>query len=107
MPVTEARQPVTRVPRLTSPVSREAVGGQCMAHTPVVDGSTMVSTPPVLRSRSRTRRRRRKRSWAAPWAFLVPFWSGPAPFSVHLSLFDWGLRNPHRVSGLWRSNRQG
>jgi hypothetical protein len=102
-----AWQPVTRTLRLIRPASRDAVGGQCIAHTPTVDGSTTVSAPPVLRSRSRTRRRRRKRSWATPWAFLVPFWSCPALFSVYLSLFGWDLRGPQRVSRLWRNDRQG
>jgi len=71
MPATEAWQPVMREWRLMSPAWREVVGGRLMAHTPVVDGSTTLSVPQVLRSRSRTRRRRRKRSWAALWAFLL------------------------------------
>jgi hypothetical protein len=65
--------PGTRRLRLVRPARREVMGRLLMAHTPVGDGSTTFSAPPVLRSRSRTRRRRRKRSWAAPWAFLDPF----------------------------------
>jgi hypothetical protein len=108
MPATEAWEPVTCKLRLMSLASRVVVGGRLMAYTPVVDGgSTTFSIPRVLRSRSRTRRRRRKRSWAAPWAFLDPFWSWPALFSVYLSFFDRDLWSPQRVSEAWGSDRQG
>jgi len=106
MPATEVWEPATRKRRLMSPASREAVGGRLMAHTPVVDGGTAFSAPQVLRSRSRTRRRRRKRSWAAPWAFLAPFWRWPALFSAHPSFFCRDLGSPQRASGTRANERE-
>jgi ABC-type sugar transport system permease subunit len=51
--------------------------------------------PELLRTRTRTRRKRRKRSWAAPWAYLLPlflscgtFWTSPA--LVSLAIFFTG-----------------
>jgi hypothetical protein len=114
MPATEAWEPVTCKVCLTGPVSRKVVGGRLMAHIPAVDGSATLSIAQVLRSRSRTRRRRRKRSWAAPWAYLLPvwptddpFWSRPALSSVYLSVFGWDRVSPQRVLGARGSDRQG
>jgi hypothetical protein len=48
-----------------------------------------VGVDELLRTRTRTRRKRRKRSWAAPWAYVLPlflscgtFWTSPALVSL-------------------------